>query len=425
MTGLLPVLACAAFGTIIGWMTGLVPGLHVNTVALLLLSMAGVASSFLAGITGIQAGMVPLLLAVVIAATAISHTFVNIIPSTFLGAPEQDTALVMLPAHELLRQGHGYRAVALSAAGSAGAIIGGLACIVPFRLLLGSPVALYELLVDVMPWVLLAVSVVLIGTEKDIWHVAAALVLYLIAGVFGLAVFELQPAPLLNLPGSLLFPALSGLFAIPTLLHAMHATAVPEQEVEPGGISPGIPDVGTGTAAGAAVSVLPGVTAAVATVLALVARGRRRAENIIVTLSAVNTSNAFFVLAALFVIGRARSGSATVIQELLSIERWHASLPPPALPLLLISVVVAALASYFFTRAAGRVMARHISSVPYRWVALATIAGIAVMAALFTGPVGLLCLLAGTLVGLLCLEWRVRRSVLMGVLLLPILFYYV
>ncbi len=249
--------------------------------------------------------------------------------------------------------------------------------------------------------------------------------LYLIAGVFGVAVFELQPTPLLNLPGSLLFPALSGLFAIPTLLHAMHATAVPEQEVESDDISPGIPDVGTGTAAGAAVSVLPGVTAAVATVLALVARGRRRAENIIVTLSAVNTSNAFFVLAALFVIGRARSGSATVIQELLSIERWHASLPPPALPLLLISVVIAALASYFFTRAAGRAVARHISSVPYRWVALATIAGIAVMAALFTGPVGLLCLLAGTLVGLLCLEWRVRRSVLMGVLLLPILLYYV
>ncbi len=424
MTGLFPILACAAAGTLIGWTTGLIPGLHVNTVALLLLSLADVVSSLLTGVPGITAGMAPLLLAVIVAATSIAHTFVNIIPSTFLGAPEEDTALVMLPAHSLLRQGRGYRAVALSAAGSAGAVAVGLACLVPFRLLLGSPTHLYGLLTDVMPWVLLAVAVVLVGTEKDGRHVAAALVLFLLAGVFGMAVFELHPAAPLDLPGSLLFPALSGLFAIPTLLHSMDAAPVPEQQVENGDVSPGIPDVGTGATAGAAVSVLPGVTAAVATVLALVARGRKQAESIIVTLSAVNTANAFFVLAALFVIGRARSGGATVIQELLPVEPWTGSLPPAALPVLLIAVVVAGAASYYFTRAAGRAAARYISAVPYRQVAQATMVGIGVMVALFTGVVGLACLLAGSLVGLLCLKWRVRRSVLMGFLLLPILLYY-
>lgn len=422
--GLPSILICAALGTMVGWTTGLIPGLHVNTVALLLLSLAGVASSLLTGIAGVTGGMVPLLLAVIVAATSIAHTFVNIIPSTFLGAPEEDTALVMLPAHSLLRQGRGYRAVALSAAGSAGAVAVGLACILPFRLLLGSPGNLYGLLTDVMPWVLLAVAVVLIGTEKDGRHVAAALVLFLLAGVFGMAVFELHPVPPLDLPGSLLFPALSGLFAIPTLLHSMEAAPVPEQHVEREDVSPGITDVGTGATAGAAVSVLPGVTAAVATVLALVARGRRQAESIIVTLSAVNTANAFFVLAALFVIGQARSGSATVIQELLPIESWTGSLPPSALPVLLIAVVVAGVASFFFTRTAGRAAARHISTLPYRRVAQATIVGIGVMVVLFTGFIGLACLVAGSLFGLLCLEWRVRRSVLMGFLILPILLYY-
>jgi len=424
MPGLLPLLVCAAAGTMLGWLTGLVPGLHVNTVALLLLSLAGVLSSALAGVAGVSAAMVPLLLAVVIAATAISHTFTNIVPSTFLGAPEEDTALVMLPAHALLRRGQGYRAVALSAAGSAGAVAMGLAFAVPFRVLLGSPVGLYDLLVEVMPWMLLAVSVVLIGTEKDGRHVVAALALFGLAGVFGMAVFDLRPAPLLGLPGSLLFPALSGLFAVPTLLYSMQAAPVPEQTDDPGELSPRMADVGTGAAAGAAVSVLPGVTAAVATVMALVARGRRQAESVIVTLSAVNTANAFFVLAALFVIGRARSGSATVIQEILPVETWTGMLPPSALPWLLIAVVVAAVSSYYFTRAAGRMAARHISAFPYRRVAQATIAGIGAMAFLFTGPVGILCLLTGTFIGLLCLEWQVRRSVLMGVLLIPILLYY-
>lgn len=425
MTGLVLILACAAVGTLIGWMTGLVPGLHVNTVALLLLSLAGMVTSFLVGGAGVDAAVVPLLLAVIIAATSIAHTFTNIIPSTFLGAPEEDTALVMLPAHALLRQGQGYRAVALSAAGSAGAIVVGLVFIVPFRLLLGSPGNLYGLLTDVMPWVLLAVSVVLIGTEKDLQHVAAALVLFVLAGVFGVMVFDLHPSAPLDLPGSLLFPALSGLFAIPTLLHSLRAAPVPQQDVEPDRVSPRMTDVGTGATAGAAVSILPGVTAAVATVLALVARGRKQAENVIVTLSAVNTANAFFVLAALFVIGRARSGSATVIQELLPVEIWTGSLPPSALPWLLIAVVVAGVASYYFTRAAGRAAARHITAFPYRWVAQATMLGIAVMVFLFTGLIGLVCLLTGTVIGLLCLEWEVRRSVLMGVLLVPILLYYV
>ncbi|MGC9308792.1 MAG: tripartite tricarboxylate transporter permease, partial [Thermoplasmatota archaeon] len=366
----------------------------------------------------------PLLLAVVIAATSIAHTFTNIIPSTFLGAPEEDTALVMLPAHALLRQGQGYRAVALSAIGSAGAIVVGLAFIIPYRMLLGSPGNLYSLLVEVMPWVLLAVSVVLIGTEKDLWHVAAALILFLLAGVFGMAVFQLRPAAPLDLPGSLLFPALSGLFAIPTLIYSMQAAPVPEQDIGPATVSLRASDVGTGAAAGAAVSILPGVTAAVATVLALVTRDRRQPENVIVTLSAVNTSNAFFVLAALFVIGRARSGSATVIQELLPVEMWKQSLPPSALPVFIIAVLLAAMASYYFTRLAGRMAARRISMLPYRRVALATMAGITIMVFLFTGLVGLLCLLAGSFIGLLCLEWRVRRSVLMGVLLIPILLYY-
>ena len=97
------ILGCA-FGII----TGLIPGVHINLVALLILSF----SAFLLEIVS------PLIISIFIISMAITHTFLDSIPSIFLGAPEAETALSVLPGHKMLLEGRGYEAVMLTLIGS-------------------------------------------------------------------------------------------------------------------------------------------------------------------------------------------------------------------------------------------------------------------------------------------------------------------
>ena len=109
-------------GIFIGTFTGLAPGIHINLVAF-----------FLLGLTGSYSinSPIALALAVFIAAMSVTHIFVDFVPSIYLGAPDEDSALSVLPGHEMLIKGKAHEAVLLS-------ISGGLAGI--FLLVLLSPV---------------------------------------------------------------------------------------------------------------------------------------------------------------------------------------------------------------------------------------------------------------------------------------------
>ena len=81
------ILVYVMIGIGLGTITGLIPGLHVNNIVLILLLLTPRA---------------PLNLSCAIMACAITHTFVNFIPGAFLGAPDEDTAVAILPAHRML-----------------------------------------------------------------------------------------------------------------------------------------------------------------------------------------------------------------------------------------------------------------------------------------------------------------------------------
>jgi len=74
------LLAISVVGALLGGLTGLVPGLHVNNIALILLSLSPFVSSsdILGGIN------VSLLMAAFIISVALSHTFISIVPATFI-----------------------------------------------------------------------------------------------------------------------------------------------------------------------------------------------------------------------------------------------------------------------------------------------------------------------------------------------------
>lgn len=120
-------------GYLLGIISGLLPGIHTNNFALALVAF----SPFLA-----EKGVAPFYIALIILSNAVSHTFHDIIPSVFLGAPDGDTALAVLPGHRLLLEGAGAEAVRLSALGSAGSVVASMLFVLPFSLFFRSPLSL-------------------------------------------------------------------------------------------------------------------------------------------------------------------------------------------------------------------------------------------------------------------------------------------
>lgn len=445
MLELILVILFCVLGVITGIATGLLPGLHVNNIALILLSLSG---AFIAGFSflfeyGVSQDFIFVLISVFIIATSISHTFHDVIPSTFLGAPDPDTALSVLPAHSLLVEGRGYEAVALSAMGSFGAILVCFLLVIPIRFIIGEPLFFYETLREIMLFVLIAISILMLCTEKSridvfgtkgispaVFGMIFALFVFLLSGFFGFVIFDIVVDSPIGLESPVLFPALAGLFGTPTLLTSlMTKPVIPKQIIEEPVLDKktkksSILSVVTGSFGGILVSIIPGITSATGTVIAMNARGESSKRQTIITLSAVNTACAFFVVVVLFVIMRSRSGATLAVKELISVNEWTGFLMPEYLCYLLITLLLGGTLSYFFTLYVGKIFAKKFANVPYALVIKLTITMVVVLVFLFTGLMGLLVLVIATFIGLLPVEFGVRRSHCMGVLLVPIIFYF-
>lgn len=109
----LEIILAIELGIIIGIFTGLSPGIHINLVASILL--ASITNQLFSGIQ-------PISLAIFIVSMSITHTFLDFIPGIYLGAPNEDTFLSILPSHELMKQGLAHTAFILTMYGSLTAI---------------------------------------------------------------------------------------------------------------------------------------------------------------------------------------------------------------------------------------------------------------------------------------------------------------
>ncbi|MHA1949135.1 MAG: tripartite tricarboxylate transporter permease [Candidatus Thorarchaeota archaeon] len=169
LTLLLSASVFTLIGVIAGIATGLIPGLHVNNVALASIALQGSLISlamFLFGWADPALEELLLIVSTLIIGNVVTHTFLDFIPSVFLGAPEGDTALSVLPGHRMLLKGLGYEAVKLSAFGSLMSVFLALCMILPLRLVMGSPIFAYEKLQGVIFFILLIVVLMLVLTEK-------------------------------------------------------------------------------------------------------------------------------------------------------------------------------------------------------------------------------------------------------------------
>jgi len=159
---ILELLALSVAGALVGFAMGLVPGLHVNNLALGIVAAQGPALALF----GVGDPSGPLLLSAFVVSAAVAQPFGSLLPAVFLGAADEATALSTLPGHRMLREGRGLEAVALSVRGAVLGTLGALALLLPLRLLMGDPVAAYERLQWAVALVLVLLATLLILSER-------------------------------------------------------------------------------------------------------------------------------------------------------------------------------------------------------------------------------------------------------------------
>jgi putative membrane protein len=417
-------------GFALGLISGLIPGIHTNNFALILLALSPAIADL--GFSNIH-------IAAMILANSITHTFLNIIPSVYLGAPDADTALAVLPGHAMLLDGMGMAAIRLSALGSAGSIVVSLLIAAPLVLFFGH---YYDFMRENMGWILLMIVLLMILTESgryiegrgSLVHLKYkfyAVVVLLLSGILGAIAFGnedlMHPHFQFGSP-SILLSLLTGLFGASVLLISVLSKSVlPEQRQHPLNLKSRwvLRGIAVGSIAGAIVAWLPGVSSGVATVLARLAiRGdiehhQTRAMEFIVSVSGTNTSNAVFGLIALFIIGYPRSGAMVAVRDLVGETLdFHLVL------LFLIVIVLVSIAAYAATMFIGDRAPSVLARFDYQKICMAILVGLVVMVILFNGVFGLSVFLAAVPIGMLPYYMGVKKSHAMGVLLLPVMMYY-
>ncbi|MBI1972020.1 MAG: tripartite tricarboxylate transporter permease [Candidatus Aenigmarchaeota archaeon] len=396
------ILLLSLFGCVVGIFTGLIPGLHTNTLAALILPVYA------------YFGISPLGASVIISSIMASHIFSSFIPAALLGAPDEDTALSILPAHRLLMSGRGPEAVFLMSAGAALALMLGVPVLFLSMKAFGG---LYDSTRPFIHYILIAIVAAMIAGEKTGKKILYACLIFFMSGLLGFFVLDAGILPAQNA----LLPVLSGLFGASTLILSLERrTPIPLQKNSVAAVKPAAMArfAVLGTSAGLFVGLMPGIGASQAVVLTQQVFAVSSAESFLVMLGSVNAADSLFSMSALYTVGNPRSGASVAVERLLGEIGINELLV--LVGAMLLSSGIAAFASLkISTRALG-----VIQRVNYPLVSRLVIIFISLMVFLFSGAAGLLVLLTATSIGILCERLGVKRNHCMGCLLLPTILFF-
>ena len=499
-------------GTALGTFTGLVPGIHVNTMALLILvSYPSLSSQLepLCGNLGLDLTIVPLLLSCSIVSAAVTHSFLDFIPSVFIGMPDEEDCLSVLPGHRLLMAGKGLLAVRLAASGSLCGAMVALLLSVPLLLFFQSDSRPLDRLDAYIPGLLLLILLLLVlsqrqdrevkalvlgtsfsqgaktsilpvrpmvgaeailhGRARRHWswyrietaqgtftakykgrlprgHIALhghwlltrrrwvpsamACGVVALSGLLGVSVLWGHLPDLLwsGIDGNMMFPLLTGLFGVPSLLASQGGRPIPEQQ-DPGPVLMESHVVLSGSLSGLLAGLVPGITSTSATVPASMSCGdierddEASAERFIVLSAAVGTAAMVFGVLALASTGHGGTGALMVVESMLGSAAIEAMARPTSaqLTLLLLSVLLSSLFAFVLTIKVGAIVARRSSGSSGGRLSRAILALTVALCAVLCGPAGLIVLTVATLVGSLPPALGVSRVCLTGCLILPII----
>lgn len=399
---LLQIILALAIGVLSGTLTGLFPGIHINLIAAGLLALVT---------GGVFMNFEPIVLVVFVVAMAVTHTFLDFIPAVFLGAPEEDSFLAVLPGHQMLKEGRGHEAVIYTLYGSLVALPIILIFSFSFIYFLGD---VYSYIHVAIPYVLIFASFYLIFRENYVW---SAVAVFLLAGFLGLFAFN-SPVrePLL--------PMLSGLFGVSGLIVSINSKVkIPMQKVprlrEAGFGVNSLKPIFAGAIVSSLSSFLPGVGAGHAAVLSSeIADIDEDKNNFLFLVGMINTVVMALSFVTVYVAGRTRTGAAVAVSKLLGEISFG------NLFVVLLVVSVSGLIAFLVGVNLSKIFASRICSFDYTKISLMVLGILVIVNFVLTNWVGLVVLVTSSALGVFCIVSGVRRIQLMGALLLPTIVFY-
>ena len=166
---MIEILLGVIIGVVLGTISGITPGVHANT-------QTGVLRNLQVTLLTL---LVPVALAGAMFAALITHTFVDAIPSTFLGIPDADTSLAVLPARALCLEGNGEEAVRIVALGSACAMLIAVPLSVLCFLLLSALQPYFDWWIGIL--LIASVEYMIVTSEAPGW----AFGIFIVSGLLG------------------------------------------------------------------------------------------------------------------------------------------------------------------------------------------------------------------------------------------------
>jgi putative membrane protein len=386
-------------GILAGTFTGLIPGIHINLISIILLSSITLFSTF-----------PPLSLAIMIISMAITHSFMDFIPSIFLGAPEDDTFLSILPGHQMLKEGSAHEAIVLTLYGSLTGILIILIFTFPFIYLIP---LIYSAAKFAIPFLLIFISIYLVLREEFFIN---SLIIFLLSGFIGFSA--------LNLPvREPLLPVLTGLFGTSTLILSLkNKTKIAKQKTLPLKKITLPKKEFFGASLGAIFSAplcsfLPGIGAGHAAIIGSELINQSK-KSFFVLLGAINTIVLGLSFITIYSINKTRTGSAVAVKEILQeITLAH-------LGIFLLVIVLAGGIAFFLTLQISKFLSKKIGKINYATLTKLILFFLTTIIILFSNWLGLLVFFTSTFLGIFTIVSGVRRTSLMGCLLIPTIIFY-
>ena len=382
-------------GIIAGIFTGITPGIHINLVAVLILSHLSLFKQ-----------VTPLSISIFIISMSITHTFIDFIPSVFLGAATDDTALVVFPAHQLLAKGLGYEAVILSIIGS----LTGLIIITLLSPLLYLTIPLFYPIIqkNIVFIILFALGALVYLERNRLW----AVVIILLSGTLGFIVFKLPVR-------EGLFPLFSGLFGISVLYTSINQkTLIPKQKISFPKIQRPYSAIIKATFASIFTGLMPGLGPAQAATLSTLGKNNKKEEYILMV-GMINTMIMVIAIIAWVTIEKARNGSIIAITRLIH------TMPTSTVLLFFSAALIAGGINVLLTPFITKLFIRIVHRVDYNKLSKIIISLLLILVLWISGDLGILIVIVASAIGVLCSYAKIKKSHLMGCLLLPVLSFFI
>ena len=408
------VIACF-IGILIGTITGMIPGIHVNTAGAILFA----SSTFL--LTFLSAEF----LCVLMVSMSIAHALIEFVPSMLLGVPQEGTATSILPGHRMVLQGRSKEVIRIVSIGGFGAIIVTILILPIFAVVL-------PMLHDItkpFTWAILLVASIYLtySLTRSFRDFLWSLLLFVLSGILGWIIFQ-TPIP----SGVTLMCAFSGLFGISTILFSLNdSSTIPHQNpfYELDLDFSKFKSIFAGGITGAILGFLPGFGPAQGTVIAQAASGTNDNDdddtvNFLLATSGLNVSDCLFSLIAIYIIGNPRCGIAVYMSYLVSKMTLN------HLAIFIFASLIAVSVSLVLSLKLGDSFSRIMGGVDYKklsiGVILLQILILYIFIFYYKAPLGYmtLALITSTAMGMLPHYIGVGKSHLMGILIIPAIVIY-